>query len=135
MAIINFFPLIVGLILIISGLTLLAFRSLPTLFLVKLSNFPIKLFGLFWLFLALGIGLSSYYELNSVIIYLITGLMIIDGLTLILIPKSLFRNSLLWTINKTGWYVFFYALYLLTMGTLLLVELIEAAPEVLLLFT
>ena len=134
MAIINFFPLIVGLILIISGLTLLAFRSLPTLFLVKLNNFPIKLFGLFWLFLALGIGLSSYYELNSVIIYLIAGLMIIDGLTLILIPKSLFQGSLLWTINKTGWYVFFYALYLLTMGTLLLVELIEAVPELLLFF-
>lgn len=126
MPLIGFFPLIVGLIMFLSGLVVLLYR--PVLFYVGRVMFrlPTRFFGLLWLLLAVGVALSAYYYLGSVIIYLIAFLMFFDALTLILVPKSFLQTSLVWSVNKNNLYVTFYALFMVTMGVLLLLELLEA---------
>ncbi len=113
----------------IAGLMFLLFRSVFGLLITRFNNLPIKTFAILWLFLALGVGLSSFYQLNSVVVYLIAGLMILDGLTLLLIPKRLLQTSLLWSMKQNNWYAIFYSAYLLTLGTLLLLELIIFMPD------
>lgn len=113
----------------ITGLVFILFRPVFGFLILRFNNLPIRTFAVLWLFLALGVGLSSFYQLNSVVVYLIAGLMALDGLTLLLIPKRLLQTRLLWSMKQNNWYAIFYSAYLLILGTLLLLELLIFIPD------
>lgn len=115
------FPLIAASLLIGFGLIFLFQDRFLAIFLGTKNSLTIKLGGIFWALLGLGMGLASFYLIQSSILYIGAILMIIDGLTFVFVPIDLLKQATLWTVEN-NWYRLIYIGFLILIGALIMIE-------------
>lgn len=119
------FPIVSSLLFILAGLALLFWSVVGKYFIRNLSKIPFKFFGVFWFLVALGVGLSSFYILDSLVVYATAVLMAVDAITFTFLPKAYLSRAFSFFNKEAKNTRFVYSLFLITVGFLLLSEVFE----------
>lgn len=116
------FPIVAGLIMLVMGGLLATWRKFPIWLARQVKRLPIKMCGLFWLVLAVGVWLAASYQVNSFILYAGAVIMLVDSLTFIFLPSNMLSQAVRWYGKTDRWYSILYGFLMLVLGGLILVD-------------